>query len=331
MSAPLPWYLLGAGNMGTLAAHYLSAARLPVIVLRRDDALNADRTASLNKALGLNKVLTFADGRAPQSLSLPALPRSQWASLPPLRQLIVACKTPYSAAALAGLPLADNVLVLRLQNGLGSLDGLLPTNARLIEVVTTSAVKGHHPEHQLVAENQTWMGPAAATGNHAAAGHEAVGDHEGEASSRAPAWFTPLARHWPGLEWTQPIRYRQWHKLVANALINPLTGLHDLPNGALLDDPVLHRQMAELAAEADALLTRLDAGWPGDSLPRVEAIARATAGNTSSMRADMQRGTVTEIDAINGWLLDQAARLGLALPAHQAIVAAVRARQTGSA
>ncbi len=118
---------------------------------------------------------------------------------------------------------------------------------------------------------------------------------------------------------------------MANALINPLTGLHDLPNGALLDDPVLHRRMAELATEADALLTRLDPGWPGDSLPRVEAIARATAGNTSSMRADMQRGAPTEIDAINGWLLDQAARLGLALPAHRAIVTAVRARQAGSA
>lgn len=309
MTTPLPWYLLGAGNMGTLAAHYLSAARLPVIVLRRDDALS------------LKKVLTFADGRAPQHLSLPALPRSQWAIQPPLRRLIVACKTPYSAAALAGLPLADDVLVLRLQNGLGSLDGLLPANARLIEVVTTSAVKGSHPEHQLVAENQTWMGPASTTGNDTAAGGRE------STPSRAPAWFEQLARHWPGLEWAQPIRHRQWHKLVANAVINPLTGLHDLPNGALLEDPALHRRMAELADEADQLLKRLDADWPGGSLPRVEEIARATAGNTSSMRADMQRGAPTEIDAINGWLLRQAARLGLVLPAHQSIAAAVRARQ----
>ncbi len=54
---------------------------------------------------------------------------------------------------------------------------------------------------------------------------------------------------------------------------------------------------------------------------------RATAGNTSSMRADMQRGAITEIEAINGWLLRQADALGLDLPAHRAIVAAVRARQ----
>ena len=56
------------------------------------------------------------------------------------------------------------------------------------------------------------------------------------------------------------------------------------------------------------------------------AVARATAGNTSSMRADMRRGAITEIEAINGWLLREADRLGLELPAHRAIVAAVRQR-----
>ena len=284
------WYLAGAGNMGTLAAGYLLAAGLPVTVLRREGAPSLDKT------------LRFEDGRPARALNLPvAMPTT------PIQHMIVACKAPWSAAALDGLPLAPDATVLRLQNGLGSLDGLLPEGADLIEVVTTSAVKGRHPEHRVVAENETWMGRAGA--------------------GPAPPWFPPLAAAWPGLEWVAPIQPRQWRKLVANAVINPLTGLYDVPNGRLLEDPDLATRAARLADEADTLLGALDPTWPGDSRAQVAAVARATAGNTSSMRADMQRGAVTEIEAINGWLLREAERLGLDLPAHREVVAAVRGRQ----
>lgn len=291
MSSSSPhWFLAGAGNMGTLAAFYVRSAGQNLTVLRRDD------TAPLTKRLA------FADGRAARRLSLAV--RNPARVSAPVRHLIVACKTPYTEAALAGLPLAADATVLRLQNGLGSLDGHLPATATLIEVVTTTAVKGRHPEHLLVAENDTWMGGAQAP----------------------PPWFATLAHHWPGLSWSDAIGERQWHKLVANAVINPLTALHDVANGRLLEDPALAAQAQRLAEEADLVLHRLDPHWPGHSLARVREVMRATAGNTSSMRADTQRGAVTEIDAINGWLLRQAQALGLALPAHREIVAAIRAR-----
>ena len=42
-----PWYLLGAGNMGLLAAHYLQRAGFTVIALRRDDTPTLERTLIL--------------------------------------------------------------------------------------------------------------------------------------------------------------------------------------------------------------------------------------------------------------------------------------------
>lgn len=286
-----PWLLVGAGNMGTLAALYLTRAGQPLHVLRTN-----------HPATLLDKRIRFHDGRRPETLSLKVTERARLVQ--PVKHLLVACKTPYTAAALTGIDLATDVCVIRLQNGLGSLDGQLPAGATVIEAVTTSAARGRHPIHEVVAENRTWMGGPA----------------------KPPAWFDHLNRHWPGLSWSAAIRQRQWQKLVANAVINPLTALYDVPNGRLLDDPVLSDRAAELCAEADTLLARLDPDWPGDSQATVEMIAKATAGNTSSMRADLQRGALTEIDAINGWLLAQAAVVGLPLPAHADITSAVRAR-----
>ena len=117
-------------------------------------------------------------------------------------------------------------------------------------------------------------------------------------------------------------------KLVANAAINPLSALYDVPNGALVDRADLRACMQRVVAEADMLLSALDADWPGDSLAAVEDVARATAANTSSMRADLQRGAVTEIDAINGWLVAKGARLGMEMPVNTALVERIlRARQ----
>jgi 2-dehydropantoate 2-reductase len=328
--------------MGLLAAHYLQRAGFTVIALRRDDTPRLDRTLILPDGdavmlhldcqpivrAGLARERERSsrqDPRAPsndRTNNVSGIPPAGSAGLSrarpaptksaattgsaTIRRLVVACKAPFSAAALSGLPLTADATVLRLQNGLGSLDGLLPAGARMIEVVSASAVKRDGDAHRVVAENDAWMGDSAAGG--------------------PPAWFAALARHWPKLHWPDDFRHRQWRKLVGNAVINPLTGLHDVANGRVFEDPALAAEAGHLAREADRVFTTLDPSWPGDSLPGVRALAEATAGNTSSMRADMQAGAATEIDAINGWLLRQASELGIDLPAHRRIVEAVKAR-----
>jgi len=334
-----PWYLLGAGNMGLLAAHYLRRAGFTVIVLRRDSTPILERTLILPDGDRVRLQLlceraTPAKGAKPRqhprarsndsTNNVSGIPPAGSAGLSragpaptrpaPIRRLVVACKAPFSAAALAGVPLAADATVLRLQNGLGSLDGRLPDGARMIEVVSASAVKRDGDRHRVVAENETWMGEGAATGG------------PGTGASEPPAWFATLSAHWPKLHWPDDFRHRQWRKLVGNAVINPLTGLHDVANGRIFQDPALAAEAKQLAREADRVFTALDPTWPGDSLPGVRALADATADNTSSMRADMQAGAVTEIDAINGWLLRQADALDIDLPSHRRIIAAVKAR-----
>lgn len=290
MTNALPhWYLLGAGNMGTLAAWYLTRAGHAVTVIK-------DNASPMQE-----KTLCFPDGQR-HSLNLPVRAPGQISTT--IDHLIVAVKTPYSQVALAPIiqHLHTRTQLIRLQNGLGALDGLLPHGILPLEAVSTSAVKGQHPHHDIVAENTTWLG-----------GH-----------GEKPPWMNGLQNHWPNLVWTRDIRIPQWQKLVANAVINPLTALHDVPNGQIIDDPSLRLCAEKICMEADMVLQALNNDWPGQSLDNVLAVARATANNTSSMRADRQRGATTEIDAINGWIVRQADQLGIEAPENQAVVSALR-------
>ncbi|WP_231883048.1 ketopantoate reductase family protein, partial [Alcanivorax sp. HI0033] len=89
------WFLLGAGNMGSLAAWYLTRAGHRITVIR-------DATAS-----PLEKTLWLPDGQ-PHAFSLPVLAP---AALPDrIDHLLVAVKTPYTRQAMATV--AD-----RLDNG----------------------------------------------------------------------------------------------------------------------------------------------------------------------------------------------------------------------
>lgn len=284
------WHIVGAGRIGSLAAAYLQRAGAETIVVRPGSAHTQRR------------FLIFDRNGEPvrETLELTVKPP---ADCGPVSRLLVACKTPYTDAAMARVELTDDATVIRLQNGLGSLDGRLRPSQRLIEGVTTSAVMSDAGDTlRVVAENTTTLG-----------------------GGPCPAWFDALAAHWPGLVWARNIRLTQWHKLVANAALNPLTAIHDVANGALVERADLRVDMSALINEADALLAGLDPHWPADSHAAVADVVRATAANTSSMRADIGSGAITEIDAINGWLLRRAAELNIDLPTHRRIVAGVRA------
>ena len=114
-----------------------------------------------------------------------------------------------------------------------------------------------------------------------------------------------------------------WRKALVNAAINPVTAAHGVPNGELLKEP--HRTEAlELLGEALAVARAAGFGFTSEEVTRdFERIVRATAANRSSMLQDLDRGRPTEIDAISGELLREAARHGLELPATKAIAARV--------
>ncbi len=115
-----------------------------------------------------------------------------------------------------------------------------------------------------------------------------------------------------------------WSKLFANVGINALTALTDMKNGELLDHPETVRLMEALVSEAVAVAKQKGIRIEGDPVENAKRVAEATRKNRSSMGQDFDYRRQTEIDAINGALVREAGRLGVAAPVNQAITDLVK-------
>jgi 2-dehydropantoate 2-reductase len=92
-----------------------------------------------------------------------------------------------------------------------------------------------------------------------------------------------------------------WGKLAINAGINPLTGLLQVPNGFLAEDPVARKLMFRAAEETADVARALGIELPYESASeKVLQVAQQTSANISSMAQDVARGSPTEIESITG-------------------------------
>lgn len=130
----------------------------------------------------------------------------------------------------------------------------------------------------------------------------------------------------------------QLEKLVANALINPLTALLDMKNGYMLGSLPLTRIQRLLLAEISLVIRSLPEleGIPNVrtrfSADRLEdyvnSMSEKTAENSSSMREDLRKVRETEIDFINGYIVRRGEEQGIKCVLNYLIVQQVKAKFT---
>jgi len=153
-------------------------------------------------------------------------------------------------------------------------------------------------------------------------GEITVGPADGGESDLADR--TGLAFRQAGLETTvSPAMPRKlWEKLAVNAGINATTALARVSNGALLEGSV--REIARKAAcEAARVARNQGHSLSGQQvMDRTVDVAEATAANTSSMHQDVRAEKRTEIDAINGYIVERAEKPALVNETLTALVQA---------
>lgn len=228
--------------------------------------------------------------------------------------LLVTTKAHQTLDALAEqLPLLPPTLpIVLFQNGLGSQQAVAetwPAHPVLAAVTTEGA---NRPEPDLTVHaglGQTWIGAINPAGQRHL-------DAITQRLAHSPLRVQPEA----------DIQSRLWRKLVVNAGINPFTALLDCRNGDILAQPLYQHHIDGLCQELSALMAAegLATDPPAHLRATIEQVARATARNISSMRADVMQGRRTEIDYINGYVTRRSRALGLPCPVNAMLTEKVR-------
>ncbi|HZG86598.1 2-dehydropantoate 2-reductase [Paenibacillus sp.] len=115
-----------------------------------------------------------------------------------------------------------------------------------------------------------------------------------------------------------------WRKLLVNSVINPLTAVLRVENGALPASPHFLQLMRSLHDEALAALPDLALEDPEEAWRQVLTVCEKTAANRSSMLQDVLAGRPTEIEFITGAVLRRAEASGAAAPTHAALYRMVK-------
>lgn len=222
--------------------------------------------------------------------------------------LVKSAQTQAVAAAAARLARPDG-LILSLQNGLG--------NAEILAAAAGA---------DRVAQGVTSLGAATLAPGRVRPGGPGVTvlGEGGRAAGRLDDAATRLAAAGFTVERSADLDALVWGKLAVNAAINPLTALHGLPNGALLEDPALRARMRAAAREVGAVAAAQGIVLAADPAEAAETVARRTAPNRSSMLQDVDRGAPTEIEAICGAVVAESARHGVPTPVNRELLEAMR-------
>ncbi len=116
-----------------------------------------------------------------------------------------------------------------------------------------------------------------------------------------------------------------WGKLLLNCGYNAVSAITDIPYGPMVTLPGVARTVHDAVVECLAVAAALGVTIPGDVWASVERIATSMPGQVSSTCQDLRRGKPTEIDHLNGYIVREGERLGVATPLNRALWALVKA------
>jgi len=120
-----------------------------------------------------------------------------------------------------------------------------------------------------------------------------------------------------------------WEKAILNAAINPIGAATGLTNGALRENPNLFEEMLEMILEGCKVGNALGLNInPQEMSARLVQVLEETASNRCSMLQDIENGRPTEIEDINGAILEYAKKLQISVPKMTTITAIIRARKS---
>lgn len=337
--------ILGAGNIGALIATSLASIPVspPAVTLVLRNLSRVHNYESHNSTLVLTRPTTVLECSIPAVAQLP-LTRPGG---PPdaIQNLIVTTKAGATISAVGSVmpSISRNTNILLLQNGAGGYEALCKTywpdastRPNILVGVTTHGVK----------PDGDWRFRHAGIGDiKISAVPDRVREH-GDLTGAEE--LVQCLQHADQLN-VQVVDYapdfliKQYEKLVVNAVLNPLTAIYECFNGELAALSSISIFTRYITSEASRVLlehvrrkfpdvyekytTELGFGLSVDRLSSsVSAVMLKTAQNKSSMFQDTSMLRETEIDFINGYIVDLGKEYNIPTPYNRMMVEMVRSR-----
>ena len=296
--------VLGAGSLGCAMGGVLTEAGQDVWLINR----HADRVAHLRRH-GLVMRVAGQDRRvAVRAATLPA-------EVGPVELVLVLVKSFHTEAAIASAAplLGPQTLVLSLQNGVGHED-----------------ILARHVGRERVLVGRTYVGGSPLGPGHVIAGYHGKATHIGELDGRLSERVQRVAQVFSqaGLatQVSEHILGTIWDKLLINVATGAITALTGLTYGQLYAQP--HLQALGLAAVREAMAVAQAQGIALSIQDPLWAWQQAGAGLgadfKTSMLQSLEKGSVTEVDFVNGAVVRLGEALGVATPVNRTLLALVQ-------
>ena len=203
-----------------------------------------------------------------------------------------------------------NSVILSMQNGL--------KNEEKIEKITGSPAIGGITSHGV-----TFVKPGEIY--HAGVGETIIGELDGKVTSR----IEEIQKMFQSVELdclvSRNIIGQIWTKTIVNASINPITAINGVNNGEILKNPELFKMMKNACLEGIKVAEKANIKLPKcDILEKTKNVAKLTANNKSSMLQDIEKCKKTEIDEINGAIVETGIKYGVQTPINNQLIKIIK-------
>ena len=296
--------IIGAGALGSVIGGSLAEAGNDVLLVNRNrahvDAINRDgltvRTDGKDRAVAVRAAVPAEVGD-------------------PADLVIVLVKSFHTALAVReAIGLVDpDTTVLSLQNGLGHEDILIDLVGR-----------------DRVIAGKTYVGGIMFGPGHVIAGVDGketiIGELDGRITPRIEHIAATFEAAGMKLVVSRNIMGAMWDKLLVNIATGALSGITRLAYGGLYAVPEL--EVTATAAVAEAIAVAKASGIELETVHPHEAWVKAGSGLPPEFKASMlqslEKGSVTEVDFINGAVVRAGAKAGVPTPVNATLVACVK-------
>jgi len=286
--------IIGAGAVGSLFAHHFHEHLIDFVIYEKNKLIVADIE---------NNGLTFIKGETSKTIkpSISASPEI----LKETKIIFLFVKSYSTSDALSDISglINKKQVIVSLQNGLGNIDEI----KKFIDPAE-------------IVYGSTTIGAAKSSLSTVVAGGSGIINIGGAESGNVQRIHHLLNSADLNSYTVDNPDYYLWHKAAINAGINPIAAILGISNGEIITNRYASELQENIIREAVQSASANDITMDfTEVLKTTREVCENTSANICSMLQDIRNGRQTEIESINGKIIDYAANKGIDLPFNKSL------------